>query len=67
MLRFIEKFLKPFDNDDRELVLRFRLWKMRWFPYRTAELIDFDENDNLILGPWEWYLPDKWKRWRKDA
>ncbi len=42
-----------------EPVVRWRLWKMRWFPYRTAEFLGIDEEGEMLLGPWEWHLPDR--------
>ena len=60
---FENTFLARFDNEENEIILRYRLWKMKWFPYRTAELLGFDEEtDDLILGPWKWNRPDKFRK-----
>jgi hypothetical protein len=52
-------------NDERELVLRWYIWKTKWFPYRTAEVLGWDEEiQDLKLGPWEWHRPDRF-RWSR--
>lgn len=56
---FIEFFLRQFDNEDRELIIRFRLWKSRWFGYRTAKLEGFTEDGEMILGPWVKHPPTR--------
>ena len=59
----IESLLRPFDNEDREWVLRFRLWKSDWFPYRTAEYLGYDKDTlEMHLGPWEWNRPRRLRR-----
>ncbi len=61
--RLIEPFLRPFDNEEREWVLRWRIWKADWFPYRTAEFLGLNEDEtDMVLGPWEWHRPRKWRR-----
>jgi hypothetical protein len=61
--RLVERVLSRFNNEDRELILRWRIWKMHWLPYRTAEWIKNDQ-DEMVLGPWKWHLPDKiTKKW----
>jgi hypothetical protein len=63
LMRRIEAPLRWFDSEDRELVLRFRLWRYRWFPSRWAELRGWDEETNqMILGPWKWQRPDRWRK-----
>jgi hypothetical protein len=58
----VEPVLRLFDDEDHEYVLRWRLWTMRWFPYRTAEWLGWDEeNDEMVLGPWRWNAPDVWR------
>lgn len=59
----IERLLYLWNNEDNELILRWRIWKMRWFPYRTAEFIGWDdEKDKIKLGPWKWHRPDALRR-----
>jgi hypothetical protein len=59
----ISQLLEPFDNEQRELVLRWRLWKQDWFPYRLADYQGYDATTGeLKLGPWEWNRPRKWRR-----
>jgi len=66
MLRFVEMLLRPFDNEDRELILRFRLWKSDWFPYRTYVMGDekefLDMLDGKIQPKWQWNRPCRWIR-----
>lgn len=59
--RIVENILQPFDNENRELILRWRLWKTNWLPYRTAEILNLQDDtaEDLILGPWKWNLPRK--------
>jgi hypothetical protein len=47
--------------------VRFRLWKKRWLPYRTAEFLGVEEDGiTMILGPWKWHRPGVWRnRWPK--
>lgn len=59
----VEPILRQLDNEDRELVLRWRIWKMKWFPYRTAKLLGFDEETGTLkTGPWRWNRPDRWQK-----
>ena len=59
----IEPILRQFDREDRELVLRWRLWKMQWFPYRTGEMIFPEDDDQEIeFGPWKWNKPRRLER-----
>lgn len=59
----IERVLSRWDNEDRELVVRWQLWKSRWFPYRTAEWRGYDESTlEMDLGPWVWNRPQAFKR-----
>jgi hypothetical protein len=45
-----------------------RLWKMRWFPYRTAEWKGYDEETGeMVLGPWKWNRPMVLRKKRKDV
>lgn len=36
-----------------------RAWLCWLLPYRTAELLDFD--DGLRVGPWRWRAPLLWR------
>lgn len=61
--RLIESVLRRYDSEERELVLRWRLWKMEWLPYKTAEYLGYDEKkQEMKLGPWKWNKPDRWTK-----
>jgi hypothetical protein len=52
-------------DEEGELLLRWHIWKTRWFPYRTARWRGFDEKNDIIVDSWKWHLPDKWTgRWK---
>jgi hypothetical protein len=57
--RFIERRLQRRDSEDSERVVRFRLWRMRWFPYRVHEIESVDmEHERIVWGPSKWRKPD---------
>ena len=63
MKRFVEFFLRPWDNEDNEIVLRWRIFTQNWLPYRTAEFLGVTEDGtDMILGPWKWHPPRKFRR-----
>lgn len=58
LVRIIEAILRQFEDGDRELVVRFRLWKARWFGTWRAEYLGYDEETlDLKLGPWQHVSP----------
>lgn len=64
--RIVDRTLEQFDNEDREWVIRWRLWLHEWFPHRLCELHGFDEETGeLITGPWIWHPPRRWEKWRQ--
>lgn len=38
--------------------VRWALFKMRWFPYRTYELLGFTDEGDAVFGPAVWNRPD---------
>lgn len=62
-MRIVEFFLAPFDNEENELILRHRIFMMKWFPYRTIEFKGWDYDKNEIRwGKTIWHRPDKFKK-----
>lgn len=55
--RAVEAVLRQFDNDERELVVRARLWKGRWLGYRSASFHGSTPDGDLILGEWQYTNP----------
>ena len=64
MNRLIEAILEFFDKrHERELIIRWRLWKSRWFLYRTYDLEEMEKEWTEGKKPKaRWNLPRKWPR-----
>lgn len=61
----INKIIDRFDNEDHEYEIRWAMFKMKWFPYRTAEFLGYDKKTlELELGPWKWNKPNVLRRKR---
>jgi len=45
--------------------LRWRVWKFKWLPHRTAEFLWVDEDGEMVLGDWKWNAPEKFRELRK--
>ena len=59
----ISRILERWDNENNELILRWRIWVMRWFPYRTANFYGFDEETlEPKIGPWKWNRPTRFQK-----
>ena len=60
-MRLIERVLGFFDNEERWLIVRWRLFKSDWLPYRTAMFKGVDEAGEMKLSPWEWHRPRRFQ------
>lgn len=55
--------LDKYDNEDHEYEVRYFMWKMKWFPYRTYEYLGYDDETlEIYLGEVKWNKPDILRR-----
>ena len=59
----IDRLLHFWDNEENEIVVRWRLFKMRWLPYRLVEFKGYDEETlEIEWGETTWHRPDRFRR-----
>lgn len=59
----ISRLIEKFDDEEHEYEVRWILWKMKWFPYRTILFEGWDEErKDLIWGETKWHLPNILRR-----
>ncbi len=61
-------FLDRYDNEGHEYEIRWQVWKMKWFPYRTYEYLGHDkETLEIKFGPRIWNKPDIFRNKDEDV